>query len=697
MRGIDPINTQVAELGGRQKITVADLPEMAARYDPLNPLPASSVPARSNKRFMWRCNAGADHRWEAPATSIAGSKRGGCPFCAGKRPSVTNRLDLLYPEVAAQWDVILNGGFPAVVAGSEKKAWWQCSSGHSWQANIRNRTVLGAGCPHCAAELTSKRRSVPAPGKSLADVDPPIARQWHPLKNRPVTPEQVAAQSNTPVWWVCAQGHEWQISPSGRIAKGRSGCPFCSGRLATPETSLLALHPDIAAEWHAERNGQLTPANVKRTTAKSVWWICSSGHEYLSKIGNRTALGRGCPYCTNQKVGYGNDLASKRPDLAAQWHPKNNGALTPGEITAGTQRPVWWLCRHGHSWQSSVASRTSLGVGCPKCASGWRRSRPEILLQCELSALLPALVEGDVVVNTPQGSCRVDVLCRELRIVVEYDGSFWHEGNAARDQEKTDALISAGWFVIRIRQDPLRPVGPYDVACEAGSPDAYGFTLKVMDKIAESAAVFPSDHPCSSAAGVLRGKADGYRSRGMLLASELAHRMVAEGRRTMPPRKVSELPPQPRTGRSLAEKSPAIAREWHPTLNGQTGPENVANARNAPAWWLCSECGKEWPARISERVRRGTTGCPGCNRAKAGRGRARPVEGQSLADLYPDVAVQWHPALNGELSPADLRPNSHLRIWWMCDAGHEWASAVYNRTANARGCPQCPRGRNLPG
>lgn len=83
----------------------------------------------------------------------------GCPFCSGKRPSVTNRLDILHPDLALEWDEDANGGSPTVVAGSEKKAWWKCQHGHTWDAIIRNRTVLGSGCPKCAGVAMSKRRS----------------------------------------------------------------------------------------------------------------------------------------------------------------------------------------------------------------------------------------------------------------------------------------------------------------------------------------------------------------------------------------------------------------------------------------------------------------------------------------------------------------------------------------------------------
>lgn len=108
-------------------MTVADAPRMSALYSPDNAVPAAAVAKHSNKRFRRRCPRGEDHVWEASAARIANSSASGCPYCAGKPPSITNRLDLLCPDLAAEWDPIANNGPATVVDGSERKAWWRCS------------------------------------------------------------------------------------------------------------------------------------------------------------------------------------------------------------------------------------------------------------------------------------------------------------------------------------------------------------------------------------------------------------------------------------------------------------------------------------------------------------------------------------------------------------------------------------------
>ena len=91
-------------------------------------------------------------------------------------------------------------------------------------------------------------------------------------------------------------------------------------------------------------------------------------HSWKASVSNRVK-GKGCPYCSGQKVlsGY-NDLASQSPSLAAQWHPEKNNGLLPDHVTIHSGKRVWWRCERGHTWQATVASR-SAGIGCPFCSN----------------------------------------------------------------------------------------------------------------------------------------------------------------------------------------------------------------------------------------------------------------------------------------------------------------------------------------
>jgi len=53
-------------------------------------------------------------------------------------------------------------------------------------------------------------------------------------------------------------------------------------------------------------------------------------------------------------------LAEVNPELAKQWHPTKNGELTPGDVTHGSHKKVWWKCEvaDDHEWKSTIASRS---------------------------------------------------------------------------------------------------------------------------------------------------------------------------------------------------------------------------------------------------------------------------------------------------------------------------------------------------
>jgi hypothetical protein len=85
------------------------------------------------------------------------------------------------------------------------------------------------------------------------------------------------------------------------------------------------------------------------------------------------------------------------------------------------------------------------------------------------------------------------------------------------------------------------------------------------------------------------------------------------------------------------------------------------------------------------RTKRGDKGCPYC----AGR---RASTKNSLATVFPEIAAEWHPTKNGELTPRDVTAKNHRRVWWKCKAClFEWQTAINMRTINMSNCPLCSR------
>jgi len=129
--------------------------------------------------------------------------------------------------------------------------------------------------------------------------------------------------------------------------------------------NLAVVNPSLARQWHPTKNGNLTPKDVTSGISKRVWWICKKGHEWKAVIANRNN-GRGCPYCSNQKVNKENCLQTINPKLAKEWHPTKNGKLSPKDVTPNSGKKVWWECSKNHEYQARITDRNR-GSGCSYC------------------------------------------------------------------------------------------------------------------------------------------------------------------------------------------------------------------------------------------------------------------------------------------------------------------------------------------
>ncbi len=135
-------------------------PEIIHQWDSVRnaPLTPYDVTACSGKRVWWKCSEG--HTWHR--TVIGQIKSQGCPYC--RKPVRHRSIAEEHPELIAQWDMARNDRAPdQYAAHSNKKVWWRCEFGHSWQATPDTR-ARGSGCPFCAQERRRKKPDDPGSG-----------------------------------------------------------------------------------------------------------------------------------------------------------------------------------------------------------------------------------------------------------------------------------------------------------------------------------------------------------------------------------------------------------------------------------------------------------------------------------------------------------------------------------------------------
>lgn len=134
----------------------------------------------------------------------------------------------------------------------------------------------------------------------------------------------------------------------------------------------------------------------------------------------------------------------------------------------------------------------------------------------------------------------------------------------------------------------------------------------------------------------------------------------------------------------LQSKFPDIASEWNYERNGSLMPTDVfANAKQT-VWWKC-EKGHEWQATIYHRTGKDKTGCPVCSNRKLLKGY------NDFETLYPALAKDWHPTLNGNQKPDEIISRSGKIVWWKCSyCGHEFQKKVVQRVLYPK-CPFCKK------
>lgn len=127
--------------------------------------------------------------------------------------------------------------------------------------------------------------------------------------------------------------------------------------------SLITSHPQLIAEWRDERPIETVTAG---STYKAKWACPDYGHEYLAVVNSRVR-GSGCGVCAGKIILPGfNDLATKRPDLLAEWDYEKN-IKKPTEVSGASRYVAHWVCVRGHRWTAPVGRRNS--SGCPICSN----------------------------------------------------------------------------------------------------------------------------------------------------------------------------------------------------------------------------------------------------------------------------------------------------------------------------------------
>lgn len=386
----------------------------------------TEITCGSDKRVWWKC--ANNHEWEE---RIEVRNRGyRCPYCVGKRPIIgKNDFATVHPELLNEWEYSKNIFQPQdLLPNSMKKVFWKCEKGHIWSATLNSRHK-GSGCPQCSKEANSSFPEIAIlfylnqcfpvcsrkkfKGKEIDIFIPSLnmgieydGQYYHTTEKARINDAQktelfkslglffvriieatyIKYDYDNQFLYVNRDSdytylhstindllqiinRQFNTSYSIDVNIERDHISILElYKSIKKKNSLLLQNPTLANEWDYEKNGDLLPEFFDNNSRHKVWWRCSYAHSWNASIYSRNK-GNGCPICANHKVLIGfNDLATIMPQIAKEWNYEKNTDCTPEQITAKSDKTVWWKCSKGHEWQARISNR-SHGNNCPYCAN----------------------------------------------------------------------------------------------------------------------------------------------------------------------------------------------------------------------------------------------------------------------------------------------------------------------------------------
>jgi len=420
---------------------------------------------------------------------------------------------------------------------------------------------------------------------------------------------------------------------------------------------LTEKYPNLAKEWHPTKNGDQRPEMFSAGSNKKVWWKCVNGHEWKACINHRAVRGQGCPFCSGRVPIKGkNDLLTTNQVLTKEWNYEKNGYLKPENVSAGSSRKVWWKCsKCGYEWQAIINARVK-GRGCPNCREAkWSNERREKLVE-------------------------------ERKSFVEENPTLFKEWHPTKNGDLRPEMFSAGsnkkvwWKCVNGHEWKASIVSRV-------KGDKCPICSKQKRTSFIEQAIFFYVHLAHSDA-VSGYHDDSFRSMeldifipSLLIGIEYDGAVWHRGEKA----------------RIREKKKYDICKENHITLFRFREIASVSDKEICDVVLYAKKSDNDTIRQLSEYGLVPENIDVDRDRTDIQEQYMFLVMNNSLALRFPKIAAEWHPTKNGSLTPEMFQGISGQRVWWKCENGHEWQSAISQRTFSKSGCPYCSNQKVLAG
>lgn len=441
-----------------------------------------------------------------------------------------------------------------------------------------------------------------------------------------ISMDSISYGSKKRVKWRCSEGHEWTTPLSNRTSSS-AGCPYCSGRFATTETSLATWclnngewGKQLLREWVGltEDNQPISTNNIARASNMRVKWRCSNGHEWVAPVNNRTCRRLGCAICHGQLP-----LAERNLKLWCQTNgecgqqimrewlglTEDNQPISMDAITQGSSKKVKWRCLNGHEWIASVRNRVTNGHGCPFCAGTQASEDSNLEIWCKTNGAWGQRLLKEWVGSAEDGTpISMNCVTRASCIRVNWRCRYGHE------------------WVTAISQRTLRRTGCPICSSQARRGQEKG-RVSLLDWCLSNGA------------------------RGQQLMNEWAFRVAGNPFGMDDVSYGSEVEVSWRCKQGHTWLAPVVRRTSCKTDCPYCAGRRVSSKNSLEVW--CQNNG---------------------------------IRGQQLIEEWLGVDESDQP-----ISMNAVARGSAMRIKWKCKQGHVWVAPVWSRTKRPQNCPYCYR------
>lgn len=382
-----------------------------------------------------------------------------------------NKEERLKEFIENEWDYERNGDLDpySLTIDSTQKVYWECKNKctcgkgkclYYWTASIKDRLTDKYNCCIVCAEYTYVCRHT-----GIASKRPELIDEYDDFRNS-IGIYGVSLNSNKKYYWkcdACPHGcHRWEASPNARICNN-TDCPFCctnSRKKVCLHESIKFLCPWLVEMWDDEYDmSQFSIGSNYNASWKCTNHRCGCVHRWNAEIYNmvkkENIKSKGCALCCGKACCPHSTILVTHPHIAETFDYEKN-TLDIHKLSRGAHDKCYWLCENGHSYESSVLSRTS-GNGCFKC-----KNKTEKIIIDVLSSTYDIITQYTAAWCKNVRELPYDIMLDGQFVIIEVDGgqhfrqiSNWssEKNNIITDTYKCIRALLNGYSVIRVSQE----------------------------------------------------------------------------------------------------------------------------------------------------------------------------------------------------------------------------------------------------